>query len=134
MSLDLNLLCIAICGVLFAFITALSSWMLPQSIGVPYATYNVDDALSTRSCAQNFVGALFQVLRLLLPCVGGLTRTFQDCLPLDVDGTEEAFHTRDTEHIQRLSQVVNGPGSRIGLYFRVVGTHVLGVVPSFYSC
>ena len=37
-------------------------------------------------------------------------------------------------HIQRLSQVVNGPGSRTGLYFRVVGTHVLGVVPSFYSC
>jgi hypothetical protein len=37
-------------------------------------------------------------------------------------------------YIQRLSQVVNGPGSRIGLYFRVVGTHDLGAVPSFYSC
>ena len=36
--------------------------------------------------------------------------------------------------IQHLSQVQHGPGSRIGLYFRVVGTHALGVVPSFYSC
>ena len=63
-----------------------------------------------------------------------VTRTLRACLPLDSDGIDEALHTRYTEHIQRLSQVVNGPGSRIGLYFRVVGTHVLGVVPSFYSC
>ena len=95
---------------------------------------NIDDALSTRSRAHNFVGALFQVLRILLPREGGLTRTLRACLPLDIDGIDEALHTRYTEHIQRLSQVVNGPGSRIGLYFRVVGTHVLGVVPSFYSC
>ena len=64
MSLDLNLLCIAMFGVLFAFITALLSWMLLQCIGVPC---NIDDALSTRSRAHNFVGALFQVLRILLP-------------------------------------------------------------------
>ena len=95
---------------------------------------NIDDALSTRSRAHNFVGALFQVLRILLPREGGLTRTLRACLPLDIDGIDEALHTRYTEHIQRLSQVVNGPGSRTGLYFRVVGTHVLGVVPSFYSC
>ena len=95
---------------------------------------NIDDALSTRSRAHNFVGALFQVLRILLPREGGLTRTLRACLPLDIDGIDEALHTRYTEHIQRLSQVVNGPGSRTGLYFRVVGTHVLGVVPSVYSC
>ena len=35
MSLDLNLLCIAMFGVLFAFITALLSLMLLQCIGVP---------------------------------------------------------------------------------------------------
>ena len=34
MSLDLNLLCIAMFGVLFAFITALLSWMLLPCIGV----------------------------------------------------------------------------------------------------
>ena len=95
---------------------------------------NIDDALSTRSRAHNFVGALFQVLRILLPREGGLTRTLRACLPLDIDGIDAALHSRYTEHIQRLSQVVNGPGSRTGLYFRVVGTHVLGVVPSFYSC
>ena len=88
------------------------------------------------------------MLRILLPREGGLTRTLRACLPLDIDGIDEALHTRYSKHIQRLSQVVNGPGSRIGLYFRVVGffsgyfrvffffvgTHVLGVVPSFYSC
>ena len=95
---------------------------------------NIDDALSTRSRAHNFVWALFQVLRILLPREGGLTRTLRACLPLDIDGIDAALHSRYTEHIQRLSQVVNGPGSRTGLYFRVVGTHVLGVVPSFYSC
>ena len=41
---------------------------------------------------------------------------------------------RYTQHIQHLSQVEHGTGSRIGLYFRVVGTHALGVVLSFYSC
>ena len=94
---------------------------------------NIDDALSTRSCAHNFVGALFQVLRILLPREGGLTRTLRACLPFDIDGIDEALHTRYTEHIQRLSQVVNGPGSRIGLYFRVVGTHVLGVVRLLFT-
>jgi hypothetical protein len=44
------------------------------------------------------------------------------------------IHTRYTEHVQRLSQVASGPGSRIGLYFRIVGTHALGLVPPFYSC
>ena len=34
MSLDLNLLCIAMFGVLFVFITALLSWMLLQCIEV----------------------------------------------------------------------------------------------------
>ena len=82
---------------------------------------NIDDALSTRSRAHNFVGALFQVLRILLPREGGLTRTLRACLPLDIDGIDEALHTRYTEHIQRLSQVVNGPGSRTGLLFRVQG-------------
>jgi hypothetical protein len=28
----------------------------------------------------------------------------------------------------------SGPGSGIGLYFRIVGTHALGMVPLFHSC
>ena len=95
---------------------------------------NIDDALSTRSRAHNFVGALFQVLRILLPPAGGITRTLRNCLPLDATAIDEALSTRYTQHIQHLSQVEHGTGSRIGLYFRVVGTHALGVVPSFYSC
>ena len=95
---------------------------------------NIDDALSTRSRSHNFVGALFQVIRILLPRAGGITRTLRNCLPLDATAIDEALSTRYTEHIQHLSQVENGTGSRIGLYFRVVGTHASGVVPSFYSC
>ena len=94
---------------------------------------NIDDALLTRSRAHNFVGALFQVLRILLPRVR-ITRTLRNCLPLDATAIDEALSTRYTQHIQHLSQVEHGTGSRIGLYFRVVGTHALGVVPSFYSC
>ena len=60
--------------------------------------------------------------------------TLRNCLPLDATAIDEALSTRYTQHIQHLSQVEHGTGSRIGLYFRVVGTHALGVVPSFYSC
>ena len=55
-------------------------------------------------------------------------------MPMDATAIDEALSTRYTEHIQHLSQVENGTGSRIGLYFRVVGTHALGVIPSLYSC
>jgi hypothetical protein len=95
---------------------------------------NIEDALSTGSPAHNFVGALFEVLRLILPRAGGLSHMFRTGLPLDVDAIETALTTRYTEHLQHLSQVDRGLGSRIGLYFRVVGTHALGVVPAFYSC
>lgn len=95
---------------------------------------NIEDALSSHSPAHNFVGALFQVLRHLLPREGGLSRTFRACEPLDVDAIETALSTRYTEHVQRLARVLSGPGSRIGLYFRVVGTHALGTVPPFYAC
>ena len=95
---------------------------------------NIDGALSTCSRAHNFVGALFQVLRILLPRARGVIRTFRNCLPLDATAIDEALSTRYTEHIQHLSQVENGTGSRIGLYFKVVGAHALGVVPSFYTC
>jgi hypothetical protein len=57
---------------------------------------NVEDALSTRSRTHNFIGALFVVLRLLLPRAGGLTGTFRDSQLLDVDAIEEALHTRYT--------------------------------------
>ena len=66
---------------------------------------NIDDALSTRSRAHNFVGALFQVLRILLPRAGGITRTLRNCLPLDATAIDEALSTRYTQHIQHLSQV-----------------------------
>ena len=107
--------------------------MLPQCIGVCYdRTLRMLSPLDLGHII--LVGALFQGLRFLLPREGGLSRTLRDCLPLDVDAIEKALSTRYTEHIQHLSQVKNGTGSRIGLYFGFVGTHALGMVPSFYSC
>jgi len=76
--------------------------------------HNIEDALSTRSRAHNFVGALFAVLRILLPREGGLSRTLRGCLPLNVDAIEKALttkihthtHTRYTQHVQHSSQVL----------------------------
>ena len=95
---------------------------------------NVEDAFASPRSAHNFVGALFAVLRLILPRAGGLTRLFRDAQPLDEEALEVALSRRYTEHVASLSRVVSGLGSRIGLYFRDVGTHALGVVPPFYSC
>jgi hypothetical protein len=39
-----------------------------------------------------------------------------------------AISRRYLEHVQQLSLVQEGLGSRVGLYFRVVGTHALGTL------
>jgi hypothetical protein len=44
-----------------------------------------------------------------------------------------AISRRYLEHVKQLSLVQEGLGSRLGLYFRVVGTHALGTVPSLVS-
>lgn len=95
---------------------------------------NVEDAFASPRSAHNFVGALFAVLRLLLPRASGLMRLFRAAQPIDEEALEVALSCRYTEHVTRLSRVVGGLGSRIGLYFRDVGTHALGEVPPFYSC
>jgi len=90
---------------------------------------NVEDAFASPRSAHYFVGSLFAVLRLILPRAGGLTRLFRDAQPLDADALEVALSRRYTEHVASLSRVISGSGPRIGLYFRDVGTHALGVVP-----
>lgn len=106
----------------------------PTSVYQGVLRQNVQDAFASPRAAHNFVGALFAVLRIVLPRAGGLTRLFRDGQPLDGAEVEAALSTRYAEHVAHLSRVVSGSGSRIGLYFRVVGTHALGVVPPFYSC
>ena len=106
----------------------------PTSVYQGVLRQNVQEAFASPRASHNFVGALFAVLRIVLPRAGGLTRLFRDGQPLDADLVETALATRYAEHVATLSRVVSGSGSRIGLYFRVVGTHALGVVPPFYLC
>ena len=98
-SLDLNLLCIAMCSRAVRFDNCLVELDV-ASVYRGVLRQNIDDALSTRSRAHNFVGVLFQVLRLLLilPRAAGLSRTLQSCLPLDATAIDEALSTRYTEH------------------------------------
>jgi hypothetical protein len=51
---------------------------------------------------------------------------------MSVNEVKLAISRRYLEHVKELSLVQEGLGSRLGLYFRVVGTHALGTVPSFY--
>jgi hypothetical protein len=94
---------------------------------------NVADAFGTPRAAQNFVGALFRVLRVLLPTERGLVGLLRAGHELDASAVDAALSRAYMEHLHTLSQVVSGSGSRIGLYFRVVGTHALGMVPPYYS-
>jgi len=91
---------------------------------------NVADAFGTPRAARNFVGALF--LRVVLPSERGLVGLFRAGQELDATAIDDALSLAYTEHIHSLSQVHSGPGSRIGLYFRDVGTHALGMVPPYY--
>jgi len=72
------------------------------------------------------------VLRLILPRANGITRGFRDGQPIDMDKVDQALQDRYQEYIQECSLAVEGPGSRIGLYFRDVAKHALGVVPGHY--
>jgi hypothetical protein len=82
--------------------------------------------------AKNLVYALFQVLRILLPTERGLVARFKDRQCIDECEVKSAISRRYLEHVKQLSLIQEGLGSRLGLYFRVVGTHALGTVPSFY--
>jgi hypothetical protein len=93
---------------------------------------NVEDALGAHNPAQNFVRALFQALRILLPTERGLRAQFNNGQHIDASAVEVAIATRYLEHVTQMSTVRDGLGSRLGLYFRVVGTHALGTVPEYY--
>ena len=93
---------------------------------------NVEDAFAASRAAKILVHALFQVLRTLLSSERGLLARFKNGQCIDESEVESAITRRYLEHIMRLSLVQDGLGSRVGLYFRDVGTHALGTVPEFY--
>ena len=62
----------------------------------------------------------------------GFSGTFKNGQCIDEGEVESAIASRYLEHVMRLSLVQDGLGSRVGLYFRDVGTQALGTVPEFY--
>lgn len=95
---------------------------------------NVADAFAPPSCrpAKNFVAALFAVLRVLLPTERGLIRLFRNMDAVPTEDVEAALVQRYAQHTTALATIQHGEGSRMGLYFRAVALHQLGVVPRYY--
>ena len=97
---------------------------------------NVEDGLGNPA-AKNFVGALFQVLRVLsrfagleLRQLGSHLRALQ---PLPLPDIEQALVDGYLSHVRSFHGLVTGSGSRIGYYFRCVAGHKFGKVPHFYE-
>lgn len=86
-----------------------------------------------RQPSSVLVTLAYRVLRVVLPRERGLVGIFRAGQELDATAIEAALSLAYMEHIHTLSQVVSGSGSRIGLYFRDVGTHAPGMVPPYYS-
>ena len=89
-------------------------------------------AFTPNGPVRNFVSALYQALRIILPREAGLVRLFRQSLPLDVEEVDQALSDRYSEHVDLLAKVYQGDGSRVGLYFREVAVHDVGEVPRFY--
>ncbi|MFM7642504.1 MAG: reverse transcriptase domain-containing protein [Cyanobium sp.] len=77
-----------------------------------------------------WIRALFDALRTLLP-QGRWMRVFLALDPIPVGEVESALTTAFTTYTSSLQPVHTGPGSRIGFYFREVGTHPMGTLPSY---
>jgi hypothetical protein len=83
---------------------------------------NVEDAFAASRPAKNLVYALFQVLRILLPSERGLVARFKNRQCIDECEVKLAIQRWYLEHVKQLSLILEGLGSRLGLYFRVVCT------------
>jgi len=79
------------------------------------------------------VRALFQVLRSLLPSERGLQGCFRREEALDADAVDQALQDRYRELVAAAARVLEGSGSRVGLYLREVALHALGAVPPYFA-
>lgn len=91
---------------------------------------NIDDGLTTPRPAVNFAAALHKALGLFLPRWLRKLRTLE---PIDMTDLEASLACKYKELTTRLSQCFKGEGAKIGLYFREVAKHEMGVVPRYYS-
>lgn len=93
---------------------------------------SVADGLSTNRPAPNFLAALYRALELFMP--RALVRRFRALQQIDPMELDIVLASKYKEYTTRLSQCFRGEGAKIGLYFREVAQHELGVVPRYYSC
>ena len=91
---------------------------------------SVADGLTTNRPALNFAAALHRALNLFS---SRYLRKVPALEELDMVAIEELLAKKYKEHTTRLSQCFRGEGAKIGLYFREVAKHELGVVPRYYS-
>jgi hypothetical protein len=92
---------------------------------------DVDDGLTTSRPAPNFIAALYKALHLVMP--RSLIAKLRQGEAIDLAAVEAQLKIKYKEHVTQLSHVVRGEGAKIGLYFREVARHELGVVPRSYS-
>lgn len=104
---------------------------LRENVTEAFAAWHSGSRVRDRPC--NFVRALFQVLRTLLPSERGLQGCFRREEALDADVVEQALQDRYSEFVAAAARVIEGPGSRVGLYFREVALHALGDVPPYFA-
>jgi hypothetical protein len=91
---------------------------------------NVQDGLGGNHPAQNWAAHLYSALHLIAPHQQWRSRMLQ-LQPLDLKVVRLALQQFYTDYCQRLSPVTLGEGSRKGTYFRTVGIHTLGRLPTY---
>ena len=79
-----------------------------------------------------WIRALFDVLRVLLPS-GRWHRTLMALDPIPVPDVAAALKVAYATYTSSLRLVQSGDGSRVGFYFREVGSHTLGTLPPYLS-
>ena len=104
---------------------------LRENVTEAFAAWHAGSRVRDRPC--NFVRALFQVLRTLLPSERGLQGCFRREEALDAVVVDQALQDRYCEFVAAAARVLEGPGSRMGLYFREVVLHALGDVPPYFA-
>ena len=105
--------------------------VLRQNVADAFDAWHSASRAATRPC--NFVRALFQVLRILLPSERGLVARFRGEQPFDASDVDAALLARYQQHVTSKAAIQEGKGSRLGLYFREVASHALGDVPQYFS-
>ena len=103
---------------------------LRQNVTDAFSAWHSGSRAATRPC--NLVRALFQVLRIVLPSERGLLGCFRREQPLDAAAVDAALRTRYQQLTTSKTAILEGKGSRLGLYFREVALHKMGEIPHYF--